>query len=509
MPTINDARVRPANGRAPDPARAYVLYWMQAYRRLNRNHALDHALDWCRRLMKPLVVYEGLRLDYPWACARHHRFLLDGMRDNAAAAAKLGVTYWPFVETPDRPARGLLKKIAGRSCLVVTDDYPAFVVPGQTAALAAKADAAVVAVDGNGLAPLRRLGPAASAAAHFRPRLHRLFAEAWQSRAAAVPDVSKAARGAIDPPFEPWAVNDDRAAAALPVDRAVAPVPGVVGGTTAGRAVLRAFVRDRLPRYAAERNGPADPARNAASGLSFWLRHGHVSVQEVAEAVLGRGWSPGDLNPACAGKREDFFHPDPNVNAFLDEALVWRDLGYHWHSLRGSAGGAGKPDGSKPVYHDLATALPAWALATLRKHAGDRRGHEYSLEELEAADTHDPLWNAAQTELVRTGRIHNYLRMLWGKKVLEWSATPEAAYATLEHLNNKYALDGRDPNSYSGILWCFGLFDRPWPPERLIFGSVRYMSSDNTARKFDLGPYYEYVGGLTSPPASASPRAGP
>ena len=190
---------------------------------------------------------------------------------------------------------------------------------------------------------------------------------------------------------------------------------------------------------------------------------------------------------ALAGRREGFFCDDEDVNAFLDEALTWRDLGYHWHRARGADA------------RSLESALPAWALATLGAHAGDRRPWSYTAEELEAAATHDPLWNAAQRELVLTGTIHNYLRMLWGKKVIEWSRSPAAAYATLVHLNNKYALDGRDPNSWSGILWCFGLFDRPWAPERPVLGSVRYMSSENTDRKFDLAPYYAYVEGLDLP----------
>ncbi|MCE9531159.1 MAG: deoxyribodipyrimidine photolyase, partial [Planctomycetes bacterium] len=200
-----------------------------------------------------------------------------------------------------------------------------------------------------------------------------------------------------------------------------------------------------------------------------------------------------------------FFHTDPNVNGFLDEAITWRDVGYHWHSVRnteagGRLGELHKPAGwPYPVFQDLESTLPAWAKASLAKHASDKRKFVYALEEWEAGQTHDPLWNAAQRELVATGRIHNYLRMLWGKKVLEWSASPEEAYCTLEHLNNKYALDGRDPNSYTGILWCFGLFDRPWPPEREVYGNVRYMSSENTAKKYKLAGYYEYVKGLQIP----------
>jgi deoxyribodipyrimidine photo-lyase len=175
------------------------------------------------------------------------------------------------------------------------------------------------------------------------------------------------------------------------------------------------------------------------------------------------------------------------VAAFLDEAITWRDLGYHWHWHR------------RDDTASLARALPAWARQTLAKHAGDARAFTYAPEEWEAGATHDPLWNAAQRELVATGAIHNYLRMLWGKKVIEWSATPEEAYRTLVHLNNRYGLDGRDPNSWTGILWCFGLFDRPWAPERPVLGTVRYMSSENTARKFRLGPYLDWVASLPPP----------
>ena len=167
-------------------------------------------------------------------------------------------------------------------------------------------------------------------------------------------------------------------------------------------------------------------------------------------------------------------------------------MGFHWHRSR------------RDDAMSLELALPAWAKETLGAHAGDPRRHVYTLDELENGQTHDPLWNAAERELVATGMIHNYLRMLWGKKVIEWSPSPAEAYRTLEHLNN--ALDGRDPNSYTGILWCFGLFDRPWPPERKVFGSVRYMSSENTARKFDLESYFAYVERLPTIEAVRSGR---
>ena len=187
--TRDAARVRRVNDRAESPGGDYVLYWMQIARRLDHNHALDHALAQASRLGKPLVVYEGLRLDYPWASLRLHRFILEGMRENAAAAARLGLSYWPWVERKVGEGRGLLAGLAARAALVVTDDFPCFIVPGQTAALAARAEVAVIAVDAGSVVPLSRLGPTVSAAAHLRPRIHRAFAEAWEHRAAARPRV--------------------------------------------------------------------------------------------------------------------------------------------------------------------------------------------------------------------------------------------------------------------------------------------------------------------------------
>ena len=500
MPTFNDARIRHANARSSMPAGEYVLYWMQAFRRLERNHALDYAIHRARSLKKPLVIYEGLRLDYPWASARHHQFMLEGMRDNARAAKRLGIDYWPFVETPDQPARGLLRSLAGRACLVVTDDYPAFIVPGQIKRLAAAIDVPVVAVDGNGMIPLSLLGTTVSAAAHLRPRIHKLFADAWEHRAAAEPDFPKA--GKISAPFLAWNPECDIEAfvRGLPIDQSVPAVAKVAGGAEAGRAVLDEFIAHGLGHYADGRNNPDDPRRTAASKLSPHLRHGHVSMQACVERALNVAgpWDPSMIDMSQKNKREGFYHRDGNVNSFLDEAITWRDVGYHWHHIKNAERGVIDArtvtvDGQQiPAYFDLESVLPAWAMKSLNDHAGDHREHKYTLEEFENADTHDPLWNAAQRELVATGRIHNYLRMLWGKKVLEWSETVGKAYLVLEHLNNKYAIDGRDPNSYTGIFWCFGLFDRPWV-ERKIFGQIRCMTSDSTAKKFDLHGYYEYV----------------
>jgi deoxyribodipyrimidine photo-lyase len=485
----HEARLRRLGSLTRKSRGDYVLYWIQTCRRLDRNHALDHALAAAGELGRPLVVYEGLRRDDPWASRRHHRFVLEGMRDNAAAAKRLGLSYWPFVETERRAERALVARLAARAALVVTDDSPGFSVPARTRALLRRTGAPIVAVEGGSVVPLSLLGSPVSAAAHLRPRIHRAFAEAWSHRAARRPRMRGAAARRVEAPFDVFDPRElERVADTLPVDASVPPVPSMPGGPVAARACLRRFVARRLRGYAEARSRPAAPEAGHASGLSPYLHYGHISVEEVVEAVLettGR-WSPEDLRLEARGRRSGFFTADPDVDAFLDEAVTWRDMGHHW--LWHRAGGE----------ESLERALPRWALATLGAHAGDLRTHLYSLEEWEAAATHDPLWNAAQRELVATGTIHNYLRMLWGKKVIEWSASPAEAYRTLVHLNDKYALDGRDPNSYSGILWCFGLFDRPWAPERAVIGSVRYMSSENTARKFRVGPYLEYV--ATLPP---------
>jgi deoxyribodipyrimidine photo-lyase len=259
----------------------------------------------------------------------------------------------------------------------------------------------------------------------------------------------------------------------VPVDPAVPPL-AVEGGAGAGGERLARFVREGLPRYAERRS---QPGSDASSGLSPWLHFGHVSAHEVfAEVARWEGWTPARLAPAASGKKQGWWGLGASAEAFLDELVTWRELGYVCAFRR-------------PREHASYAGLPEWSRATLAKHARDRREHLYPLDELERAETHDEVWNAAQRELRSKGRIDNYLRMLWGKKVLEWSATPEAAFDALVELNNRWAIDGRDPNSYSGIAWCLGRFDRPWGPERAVFGTVRYMSSENTRRKLDLGPY--------------------
>ena len=222
--------------------------------------------------------------------------------------------------------------------------------------------------------------------------------------------------------------------------------------------------------------GANDPDADNRSGLSPYLHFGHISAHELFhELMLREEWSPASLGEKTGGKREGWWGASPGAESWLDEFITWRELGYNMTSHRDD--------------YDQYQSLPAWAQATLARHERDPRQFVYSLEEFATAATHDPLWNAAQTQLIREGRIHNYLRMLWGKKILEWTATPRDALDVMIELNNKYALDGRNPNSYSGIFWVLGRYDRPWGPERPIFGSIRYMSSENTRKKIRVREY--------------------
>jgi len=475
-------RVRACNA-APVRRARHVLYWMIAARRSGWNFGLERALGWARALERPLLVLEPLRAGYPWASARFHRFVLDGMAENERAFAAGGATYYPYVEPEVGQGRGLLAALAEDACVVVTDDFPCFFLPRMVAAAARALSVRVEAVDSNGLAPLAAHPQAFGTAHAFRRWLQRELVP--HLGAAPLPE-PLGALGPLAAPAEvpreverrwPRAASallsgDAGALARLPVDHGVG-VVSTRGGRAAGARALERFVAVRLAHYDELRNHPDE---EATSGLSPWLHFGHVSAHEVFAAVTAaEGWTPAHVTARRDGGR-GWLGLSPAAEAFVDQLVTWRELGHGFAARR--------PD------HADYEALPDWARATLEAHARTR-GETYSLERLERAETGDELWNAAQNELRSEGRLHNYLRMLWGKKILEWSPSPREALARMIHLNDKYALDGRDPNSYCGITWCLGRFDRPWGPKRAVFGTVRYMSSENTARKLRLAQYLE------------------
>ncbi|MFW5877395.1 MAG: deoxyribodipyrimidine photolyase [Myxococcota bacterium] len=459
----------------------HVVYWMIAARRATYNFGLQRAVERARELGKPLVVLEALRADHPWASDRLHRFVLDGMADNRRRFARRTVRYHPYVEPTDGAGAGLLEALADRACVVVTDDYPTFFLPRMVAAAGRRLPVHLEQVDSNGLFPLRAADRAYPTALAFRRLLHR----ALPPHLAELPLPDPLARADL-PAFgdlpsairRRWPPADDglleggaSALSALPIDHHVPPVP-FTGGTRAALSRLRRWLGSGLPRYA---EGQRHPDDEATSGLSPWLHFGHLSAHQVFAELAGREpWSPQGLPIGGRGQRQGWWGMSASAEAFLDQLVTWRELGFNVCAFRED--------------HLQYASLPDWARATLADHAADPRPHLYTVEELEQARTADPVWNAAQRQLLAEGRIHNHLRMLWGKKILEWSPTPEDALDTLLHLNDKHAVDGRDPNSYSGIFWCLGRHDRPWP-ERPVFGKVRSTTSRSTRRKLHLTDY--------------------
>jgi deoxyribodipyrimidine photo-lyase len=484
VPSEPGIRIRAANAHPLEPARDYVLYWMIAARRPASNHALDRALFHCAAHRRPLVIFEPLRIDYRWASARLHAFVIDGMKANAAALTRRGVLYYPYVEPVTGAGKGLLAALASRACVVVTDEFPCSFLPRMVAAAAASVDARLEVVDSNGLLPLRAAGKEYASAAHFRRFVQRTLREHLidsprehpfeRHRLPLAPDISKVQRR--------WPPADARVLGretlrTLSVDQEVAPVT-VTGGYRAGRAALQEFVEQRLDRYDGDQS---HPDLDATSRLSPYLHFGHVAAHEVFAAVMRHErWSLGRLPRAATGAREGWWKTGVGAEAFLDQLVVWRELAYNTCAYR-------------PRDYATYEALPAWAKATLAQHAADRRPHTYDLETLEHARTHDPLWNAAQRQLRREGWMHNYLRMLWGKKILEWSPSPEIALQTMSDLMDRWSLDGRNPNSYAGYAWTLGRYDRPWP-ERPVYGKVRAMTSASAMRKLRVREYLTRYG---------------
>jgi len=483
MPSVPEVRIAAANSSAPVTNGEYVLYWMTAFRRLRWNFALDRSVEWARELKKPLLIFEALRCDYPWASERFHRFILDGMAEKATRlrSGRAGVAYFPYVELKPGEGKGLLRALGARACVVVTDDYPSFFIPAMIKSAAKRLRCRFEAVDSNGLLPLRAASKDFPTAYSFRRFLQKNLALHLANAPVPNPlarlNLPRAKRlpAEVVAKWRPASEKQLRSREFLQsilVHNEVG-AASMRGGETPAQKVWHEFLNRRLKEYSESRN---HPDAGGTSEISPYLHFGHISSHQIFQELMNRErWSESKLSLRANGSREGWWGVRVSAEAFLDLLVTWRELGFNFSSHR--------KDDSKY------SSLPGWAQSTLSKHARDGREHVYTLGEFAAARTHDPLWNAAQRQLVIDGRIHNYLRMLWGKKILEWTRSPQQALKVMIELNNRYALDGRDPNSYSGIFWCLGRYDHPWGPERPVFGTVRYMSSQNTARKVRVKRY--------------------
>jgi deoxyribodipyrimidine photo-lyase len=460
---------------------------MTATRRVERNFGLQRSVEWATELKRPLVVLEALRCGYPWASDRLHRFIMDGMLDNRTHWQGKPVLYYPYLERAHGEGKGLLEALAGHTCVILTDDFPAFFLPRMVEAVGRRLPIRLEAVDSNGILPLEATDRVFLTAFSFR----RFLQGELREHLRAVPQRDPLARASLRPPpilpkkiTKKWPAatkellrTDPGGLRAFAIDHGVEPC-SIRGGSKAASAALTRFLRKRLDRYAEE---GSHPDHEVTSGLSPYLHFGHISSHEIFARLTRREkWSLPRLANKATGGRSGWWGMSDGAERFLDQLITWRELGYNMCAKRKD--------------YDSFDSLPEWAKETLLQHGRDPRPHTYSMVEFKDARTHDPLWNAAQRQLLREGRIQNYLRMVWGKKILEWSPSPREALSTMIELNDKYALDGRDPNSYSGIFWTLGRYDRPWAPERPIFGKVRYMSSRNTERKLRLRNYLERYG---------------
>jgi deoxyribodipyrimidine photo-lyase len=413
------------------------------------------------------------------------------MSEKIDAHADAPVLYYPYVEPEPDADKGLLAALAEKACAVVTDDFPCFFLPRLVASAAKKISARLEAVDSNGLLPLRAADQVFTTAYAFRRFLqknlpHHLDHAPHQNPLTKLDlPLLKTLPTRITMRW-PAATKDwlDAPASlvALPINHSVAPAQDAAatpGGEIQARKLWNEFLKSKLDRYGEDRN---EPTEEVTSGLSPYLHFGFISSHQMFHDIAEReDWSPQKLALKADGARSGWWGVRASSEQFLDQFITWRELGYNFSSHR-------------PGDYDSFESLPDWALETLAKHARDERAVMYTLKDFASARTHDPLWNAAQRQLATEGRIHNYMRMVWGKKILEWSRTPEEALEIMIELNNRYGLDGRNPNSYCGMFWCLGRYDRPWGPERPIFGTVRYMSSDNTARKLHVKEYLEKYG---------------
>lgn len=472
---------------SPRPGGEFVLYWMQVTHRAHDNFALNFAVEQANALGVPLQVYHGLRHDYPWASDRFHTWILEAVVDLYEDFAAKGIPYafwldrsrgpgaaWPAGgrhrtgegdSTTDSRGPSPLVQLADRAALVVTDFSPTFIAPRQVRGLRRKTSTPVIAVDSCTLVPLRHHTKEHLTARGIRPVLLEALPHYLWPVDNPVPRVRRPVELPFDP-VRPTAASIPALVAECDIDHTVPPSPRFRGGTRAGRQRLGQFLRHGLSRYADERNDPNLP--DSVSQLSPWLHFGNLSIHEVLLAAREAG-------------------PAHQYEKFQDEALTWRELSHNFCYFN--------------PRHRTPEAIPGWAREQLRAHEGDPRPAHYADDELEHARTNSDLWNAAQRSYVRDGWMHNYMRMLWGKAVLQWTRDAGECLRVLEHLNNKYSLDGRDPNSYGGIMWTFGKFDRPFYT-RPIYGTVRYQSLRAAEKKFDVPRYIR-----SFPPTDASPRS--
>ncbi len=430
-----------------EPKGSYILYWMQSAVRTRYNHALEHAIERSNELQKPLIVVFCLCEDYPEATPVHYRFLWEGLLDVSRSLSKRGIGFQILSGSP----ADIIPRIADEACMIVTDQGWVRTQREWREKVIQTASCPVVIVETNLIVPVHVASPKEEwSAGTFRPKITRhlpAFLRPLTPRQVRVPSDDYTPFTGIHAGQEyPFSRNRDCMDTVTPLS---------AGGETAADQYLSAFLTGTIDRYDAAHT---DPTARATSYMSAYVHFGHISPLEIALRVME--------------------HPGPGTNTFLEQLIVRRELSHNfvWYNSR----------------YDRYEGLPEWTRKTLEKHRSDTREYTYNLADFEHCRTHDMAWNAMQLTMIRTGYLHGYLRMYWGKKILEWTETPEEAYHIALSLNNRYELDGRDPNGFCGVAWCFGKHDRPWK-ERPVFGTIRYMNETGLRRKFRLDGWVDRI----------------
>jgi hypothetical protein len=424
--------------------------------RTDENPALNVAIHFANRLGLPLLVYQGLSERYPFASDRHHAFILQGARDVQRVLADKNIAYVLHVERPGN--RGPhLKTLAQRAAVVVSEDMPTEPLRSWTARLRRVIRCSLFAVDTACVVPMQLVGKSYERAFAFRNATKRLYAE----RVSVGPDDPQPkidSPTSFDLPFEPVDLLSSDIASIVgqcDIDHSIGPVPHTPGGFVAGYQRWQDFKETGLSTYDRRRN---NALIDGVSRMSPYLHYGMVAPTRIA--------------------REAAAEHSKGAEKFLDELLIWRELAYVFCHYRRD--------------HGRITAIPNWARETLREHGSDPR-ESLSWETTSRGRTGDSIWDSAQRSLLIHGELHNNVRMTWGKAVLGWTPDAKQALARLIDLNHRYALDGRDPASYGGILWCLGQFDRPFSPSQPVFGTVRTRSTQQHARRLDPMAYRRKV----------------
>lgn len=447
--TFDQRRIYPLNSEtaAPGP----VIYWMSRDQRVHDNWAMLYAQKLAKDESRDLAVAFCLVPNFLSATMRQYGFMLKGLEQVEAELVRCGIPFHLLIgDDPSREMIAFAKKM--KAGVIVTDFDPLRIKRKWRESVAASRCSAVIEVDAHNIVPCRAASPKQEFGAYtLRPKIKKLLREFLTD----IPPLTRRSGSASLHAKTDWKA----AYRSLQIDMTVPEVDWCASGEKAARRALESFIRERLSEYDNARN---DPTRNGQSDLSPYLHFGQISAQRVALEIEASGCSR-------AG-----------VSAFLEELVIRRELSDNFCFYN-------------PNY-DSVDGFPAWAQKTLHEHAKDKREYVYADASFEHAETHDPLWNAAQMQLLTTGKMHGYMRMYWAKKILEWTKSPGDALRVANHLNDKYELDGRDPNGYAGTAWSIGgVHDRAWF-DRPIFGKIRYMSYGGCKSKFDIAAYMKKYG---------------